>query len=97
MKKTSRSALVPVLAIAAVLGLAVLLNPSPQRHHARIKEAMAARSTLARMLSLGSLAALVSNYHSVGVGSYTKVGDRVLSVGFMGYVHVPSGGGEAPR
>jgi hypothetical protein len=41
------------------------------------------------VLSLGSVAAFASNYHSLGVASYTKVGDRLLSVGFMGYVHVP--------
>lgn len=95
--KKSRSAFVPLLAIAGVLALALVLNPSPERHHQKIKEVIAQRNTLARMLSLGSLAALVSNYHSLGVASYTKVGDRILSVGFMGYVHVPSGGGEAPR
>lgn len=89
MKKTSRSPLVPLAVIAALVGLAIVLNPSPERHHSRIKESVAQRSTLGRVLSLGSLAALVSNYHSVGVASYTKVGERVLSVGFMGFVYVP--------
>ena len=87
--KKSNSVLVPLVAAAAVLAAAVAFNPSPERHHQKIKDAMGARSTLARMLSIGSLAALVSNYHSLGVASYTKVGDRLLSVGFMGFVYVP--------
>ena len=85
----SRSPLVPIVVAAAVVAAAFALNPSPDRHRLKVKEAMAERSTLARVLSLGSLAAFASNYHSLGVASYTQVGDRVLSVGFMGYVHVP--------
>ena len=85
----SRTTIVPIVVVAAIVAAAFALNPSPERHRLEIKEAMAERSTLARVLSLGSLAALASNYHSLGVASYTQVGDRVLSVGFMGYVHVP--------
>lgn len=85
----SGSALVPIVVTAAVVAAAFALNPSAERHRLKIKEAMAERSPLARVLSLGSLAAFASNYHSLGVASYTKVGDRVLSVGFMGFVHVP--------
>jgi len=85
----SRSPLVPLVIIAAVVAAAFAFNPSPDRHRLKIKEAMAERSTVARVFSLGSLAAFASNYHSLGVASYTQVGDRVLSVGFMGYVHVP--------
>jgi hypothetical protein len=85
----SRSRLIPILSIAAVVALSVAFNPSPDRHRLKIKESLADRSALARVLSLGSLAALASNYHSLGVASYTKVGDRLLSVGFMGFVYVP--------
>jgi len=85
----SRSPLVPIVVTAAVVAAAFVFNPSPDRHRLKVREAMAERSTIARVLSLGSLAAFASNYHSLGVASYTKVGDRVLSVGFMGYVHVP--------
>jgi hypothetical protein len=84
----SRSTLTPLVIAAAVVAAAFALNPSPDRHRVKIKEAMAERSSLARVLSLGSLAAFASNYHSLGVASYTKVGDRVLSVGFMGFVYV---------
>lgn len=85
----SRSTLVPVLVTAAVVAAAFVFNPSPDRHRLKIKEAMAQRSSIARVLSLGSFAAFASNYHSLGVASYTKVGERLLSVGFMGLVYVP--------
>jgi hypothetical protein len=85
----SKSPLASILIAAAVLAAAFAFNPSPDRHRLKIREAMAERSTVARVLSLGSFAAFASNYHSLGVASYTKVGDRLLSVGFMGYVHVP--------
>lgn len=85
----SRSTLVPIVVTAAVVAAAFVLNPSPDRHREKIKQAMAERSSIARVLSLGSLAAFASNYHSLGVASYTKAGDRVLSVGFMGLVYVP--------
>jgi len=84
----SRSTLAPIVITAAVVAAAFVFNPPPDRHRLKIKEAMAQRSSIARVLSLGSVAAFASNYHSLGVASYTKVGDRVLSVGFMGYVHV---------
>jgi hypothetical protein len=81
--------LVPLLAAGALLVLAFLLNPSPERHRLKIKEVTGARSPIAGMLGLGALAAFASNYHSLGVASYTKAGDRVLSVGVMGVVFVP--------
>jgi hypothetical protein len=43
---------------------------------------------LAKALGLGSLAALVSSYHSLGVASYTSVDGHTLSVGVMGMVFV---------
>jgi len=78
------------LAIAAVVVLvaAFVLNPSPERHRARIKESVGERSPVARVLGVGSLAAFASNYHSVGVASYTTAGDRTLSVGAFGMVWV---------
>ncbi len=68
--------------------LAIVLNPSPERHRAAIKQAVAERSQLAALLRLGDLAAFVSNYHSLGVASYTTADDRVLSVGALGMVFV---------
>jgi hypothetical protein len=84
----SKRILVPVLSLAAVLALAVALNPSAERHRTKISETLAERSSVARVLALGSLAAFASNYHSLGVASYTTVGDRTLSIGLMGVVYV---------
>ncbi len=84
--KTKPLTLVAIL--AAALLLAVALNPSPERHRARIREAIGERSPVARVLGVGSLAAFASSYHSLGVASYTKAGDRTLSVGAFGLVFV---------
>jgi hypothetical protein len=73
---------------AAVLLLALVLNPSPERHREKIAETIGQRSPVARILGVGSLAAFVSNYHSLGVASYTTAGDRTLSVGALGMVFV---------
>lgn len=73
---------------AAVLVLAFVLNPSPERHRAKIKEVIAERSPLAGALGVGSLAAFVSTYHSLGIASYTTAGERTLSVGVLGMVFV---------
>jgi hypothetical protein len=75
--------------MGAVLALAFLLNPSPDRHRAKIKEKIAERSPIAGALGVGSLTAFVSSYHSLGIGSYTTAGDRTLSIGFLGMVFVP--------
>jgi hypothetical protein len=73
---------------AAVLVLAALLNPSPERHRATITETVAARSPIAGALGLGAFAAFASSYHSLGVASYTTAGERTLSVGVLGMVFV---------
>lgn len=76
------------IVLVAVLLLAVVLNPSPERHRARIKETIGERSPVARLLGVGSLAAFASSYHSLGVASYTTAGDRTLSFGALGMVFV---------
>jgi hypothetical protein len=76
------------IVVAAAAIAAFVLNPSPERHRARIKEAVGERSPVARVLGVGSLAAFASNYHSLGVASYTTAGDRTLSVGAFGMVFV---------
>lgn len=73
---------------AVVLFLALVLNPSPERHREKISETIGQRSPVARILGVGPLAAFVSNYHSLGVASYTTAGDRTLSVGVLGMVFV---------
>lgn len=76
------------IVLVAVLLLAVVLNPSPERHRARIKETIGERSPIAGLFGVGSLAAFASSYHSLGVASYTTVGDRTLSFGTLGMVFV---------
>lgn len=73
---------------AAVLVLAFVLNPSPERHRERIRATVGERSPIAGLLGVGALKAFASNYHSLGVASYTKAGERVLSVGAFGMVFV---------
>jgi len=82
------------LILAALVAAALLLNPSPERHRAKIKQAVAERNQLAALLRLGDLTAFVSSYHSLGVASYTTVNGKLLSVGALGGVLVlePEGG-----
>lgn len=78
----------PIAVAGAVLALAFVLNPSPERHRNKIREAVAERSPVARVLGIGSLTAFASTYHSLGVASYTTAGDRTLSYGLLGVVFV---------
>ena len=80
--------LTTIVVLVALLLAAAVLNPSPERHRSRIKEAVGERSPLARAFGVGSLAAFASSYHSLGVASYTTAGDRTLSVGAFGVVFV---------
>jgi len=75
-------------AVVATLLLAIVLNPSAERHRARIKEDIGERSQLAAALGLGSITAFASTYHSLGIASYTTAGDRTLSIGVLGMVFV---------
>ena len=84
----SRSFLTGAVVGAAVLGAALLLNPSAERHRDKIKTALAERSQFNAALGVGALTAFVSNYHSLGVASYTTAGDKTLSVGVLGMVFV---------
>lgn len=76
---------------ALAVVLAIVLNPSAERHRDKIKEAVAERSQLAAVLHLGNLTAFVSNYHSLGVASYTTVNGKLLSFGLLGMVFVTDG------
>ena len=84
----AKTKLYPLVAAGAVVLAAFLLNPSPERHRATIKEATGERNPIARVFAFGALKALASSYHSLGVASYTTAGDRVLSVGALGVVYV---------
>ena len=84
----SRSSLITAIVAAAVTAGAFLLNPSPETHRARIKDAVAERSPLAGLLGVGALKAMTSEYHSLGVASYTTLNEHTLSVGALGVVFV---------
>ncbi|GAB3540377.1 hypothetical protein GCM10027343_09380 [Noviherbaspirillum agri] len=75
-----------IAAVAVVLAFA--LNPSPEKHRAKIKEAIAERSPIAGVLGVGVLTAFVSSYHSVGLASYTKVDERLVTIGAFGMVFI---------
>ncbi|MFZ2268125.1 MAG: hypothetical protein WAV95_11175 [Azonexus sp.] len=79
----------PLAIAAGAVALAVVLNPSPERHREKIKEVIAERSQLERFLGLGHLTSFASRYHSFGLGSYTTVDDKLTSVGAFGLVFVP--------
>ena len=72
----------------ALLVLAFLFNPSPERHRDKISEVITERSPVAGVLGLGSLTAFISTYHSLGIASYTTAGESTLSVGVLGVVFV---------
>lgn len=89
----ARTALVSAIVAATLTAAAFLLNPSPEQHRAKIKQAIAERSPVAGALGIGALTAFTSTYHPLGVASYTTVNDRTVSVGAFGLVVVlqPSG------
>jgi hypothetical protein len=77
-----------LITLAMALALAFVVNPSAEKHRDKIQAAMAERSPITQLLGLGALTALVSSYHSLGVGSYTAVNGKLISVGAYGMVYV---------
>jgi hypothetical protein len=86
MSKTT--ILISAAIAAALTASAFVFNPSPEQHRERIKQAIAERSPIAGWFGVGALTAFVSNYHPLGVASYTTVEDKVVSVGAFGQVFV---------
>jgi hypothetical protein len=84
----SKGAVLSAVVTASVTAASFLLNPSPERHRDRIRSAVEERSPLAGAIGVGALQAFVSEYHSLGVASYTTVGDETLSIGALGLVFV---------
>ena len=78
-----------VIAILVAVALAFGLNPNPDSHRAKLKQAVAERSQLAGLLGIGHLAAFASTYHTVGLASYSTVGNKVVTYGAFGMVFVP--------
>lgn len=77
-----------LLVVLGAIALAYILNPSPEKHREKIKDAVAERSQLERMLGIGHLTSFVSRYHSIGIGSYSTVNEKIISVGAFGVVIV---------
>lgn len=75
--------------VIAVLAAAVVSNPSADRHRSKIKDAIAERSQLEKILGVGHLAAFAARYHSLTVASYTIVNEKLMSIGAFGIVYVP--------
>lgn len=84
----SRSTTISAATAGAAIILAFLLNPSPERHRAKIETVISERSPLAQALGVGSIAAFASTYHTLGIASYTTAGEDTLSVGVLGMVFV---------
>ena len=84
----SKKTLTSIIVILLGLVLAMALNPSGERHRQAIRVTEAERSPIAGALGLGALKAIVVEYHSLGIASYTSMDDRVISVGALGFVHV---------
>jgi hypothetical protein len=78
-----------VIAVLVLLAAAFLLNPGADAHRDKLQREIAARSRIAGLLRLGNLAALASSYHTLGVASYSKINDRVVTYGAFGVVFVP--------
>ena len=77
----------PLATLGAVLLAARLFDAISDPLLGRLSDHLFGRSVRA-VLGVGALAAFVSNYHSVGVASYTSIRGRTVSVGFMGMVFV---------
>jgi heme O synthase-like polyprenyltransferase len=88
-----KNIIVPAIIVAAIIAAAFALNPSPERHRAKIRESVAERSQLAGVLGLGALTAFASTYHPLGVASYTTVNGHTTSIGMFGMVFVMEASG----
>lgn len=82
----------PAAKIASITGAiaiaAFALNPSAEKHRNQIKTSIAESNQLAGLLGVGALAAFASSYHSIGVASYTNIGEKTITFGLLGMVFV---------
>ncbi len=84
----SKTRFLPVILLATGVVGAFVLNPSADQHREKIKVVVSERSPVEGLLGLGQLTSFVSKYHSVGLASYTTVGDKTASIGAFGVVYV---------
>lgn len=76
------------IALLIILLLAALSNPGKARHDAAVREKVAAQSPVASLFGVGRLTTWVSQYHSLGVVSYTTLDGKLISVGAFGMISV---------
>lgn len=94
METSGKSRLVRnAIIVAVILVAAIALNPNKQRHDEALRKKVADRSPIAGMLGVGRAMSWMTSYHSLGIASYTKSDDRVISIGALGlvWVRLPSG------
>ncbi|HBK57470.1 MAG TPA: hypothetical protein DDZ76_14465 [Xanthomonadales bacterium] len=84
MAKTLLSSLL----VLVVVAIAFASNPSPKRHRDALAAAIAERRPIVGLLGLARLTTLATDYHSLGVLSYTRLDDRVVTIGAFGVVLV---------
>ncbi len=84
----SKKLLSSIIGFLLLIIIALALNPSGERHRSALREAVSDRSPIAGALGLGALTSLVTEYHSIGIASYTVLDDAVMTVGALGLVHV---------
>lgn len=84
----SKKLLATFIGLLLFIIAAMALNPSGEKHRTALREAVSERSPIAGALGLGALTSLVTEYHSIGIASYTVLDDDVMTVGSMGLVHV---------
>lgn len=75
-----------IVAGVVLLLLMVLTNPSAERHRDQIAESISERSQIEKVFGVGQISAFASRYHSLGILSYSTLGDEVVSVGMLGMV-----------
>lgn len=84
----AKSSLLPIVLTVGAIALAFPLNPSAEKHREKITEAISARSQVERLLGIGHVASFVSQYHSLGVASYSTINNKLISIGAYGMVFV---------
>lgn len=77
-----------LLAVAAVLGLLALLNPSEARHRDGFAAAFRTEHPVLTLFGADRVAPSLLTYSSYGVLSVGRVGEQVATVGALGMVRV---------
>jgi hypothetical protein len=81
--RATRAAIVAILLIAAFL-----LNPGKERHDRALRGGIERKSAVAGLLGGGRVAGWLSEYHNLGIASYTEIQGSVRTYGALGIVIV---------